>query len=81
MAARRYYATGAFRYQTRMLQAGDPVILDGPNSRLYLAMGKVTPLAPPKNEILSGVDFCEAEPLATPEQVEKPKRRRRRAKA
>ncbi len=46
MATKRYYATGAFRYQTRMLTAGDPVELDGPNARLFTALGKVSPDKP-----------------------------------
>lgn len=48
MATKQFYATGAFRYQTRMLKAGDPVELDGPSARLFKALGKITDRAPRK---------------------------------
>lgn len=46
MATKQYYATGAFRYGTRMLQAGDPVELDAPNARLFTALGRISPTKP-----------------------------------
>lgn len=45
MATKRFYATRDLKnpsYGTRMLRACDPVDLDGPKSRLYLALGAVT---------------------------------------
>lgn len=42
MATKQLYATGTFKYQNRMLQAGDPVEMSGPHQRLYMALGKVT---------------------------------------
>lgn len=54
MATKRFYATRDLKnpsYGTRMLKAGDPVDLDGPKARLYLALGAVTatkPKAAPK---------------------------------
>jgi hypothetical protein len=49
MATKTFYATRDLKnpsYGTRMLKAGDPVELDGPKSRLYLALGAVTPDKP-----------------------------------
>lgn len=46
MATKRFYATGGFKYGTRMLTAGDPVEMDGPTARLYTALGKITPQRP-----------------------------------
>lgn len=42
MADKEVYATGGFRYQTRELRAGDPIIMTGPLARLYRALGKVS---------------------------------------
>jgi hypothetical protein len=42
MATKQFYATGDFKYGTRMLRAGDPVQLDGPNARLFTALGKIS---------------------------------------
>lgn len=49
MAHRKMIVTeaGASRYRTRMLQAGAPVDMDGPSSRLWERMGWATP-APAK---------------------------------
>ena len=41
MAHKELVAKGALRYGTRMLQAGDPLVLDGPKARLYQALGLV----------------------------------------
>ena len=49
MATKTFYATRDLKnpsYGTRMLKAGDPVELDGPKSRLYLALGAVSPTKP-----------------------------------
>jgi hypothetical protein len=46
MATKRYYATGGFRYGTRMLTAGDPVDMDAPTARLYTALNKISPTNP-----------------------------------
>jgi hypothetical protein len=42
MATKRFYATGAFRYGTRMLTAGEPVDMDAPTARLYTALNKIS---------------------------------------
>ena len=41
MARKDFVAKQPLRYGTRMLQAGDPLSLDGPNGRLYQALGLV----------------------------------------
>lgn len=49
MAIKTFYATKDMRhptYRTRMLRAGDPVELDGPNGRLFTAIGAVSEEAP-----------------------------------
>jgi hypothetical protein len=46
MATKTLYATGDFRYGTRMLKASDPVEMNAPEARLYIALGKVTPDKP-----------------------------------
>jgi hypothetical protein len=46
MATKTMYATGTLKYGTRRLQAGDPIDMDAPTQRLYLALGKVTPTKP-----------------------------------
>jgi hypothetical protein len=46
MATKRYYATGDFRYGTRMLRSGDPVDMDAPKARLYTALDKISPTKP-----------------------------------
>jgi hypothetical protein len=53
MATKTFYATGAFRYQHRMLTAGEPVQMDGPTARIFNALGKITDRKPrvPKNTI------------------------------
>lgn len=49
MATKQFYATGDFRYGTRMLRAGDgPIAMTGPQARLYTALGKISPHAPKK---------------------------------
>lgn len=46
MATKQLYATGTFKYQNRMLQAGDPVEMTDPHRRLYTALGKVSDVKP-----------------------------------
>lgn len=49
MAHRRMIVAKAMRYGTRMLQAGDKVLLSGPMARFHAAMGNVTaPDGPPQ---------------------------------
>jgi hypothetical protein len=49
MAVKQFYATGDFRYATRMLRAGDgPISMDAPTARLYTALGKISPDKPKK---------------------------------
>lgn len=43
MATKQFYATGDFKYGTRMLRAGDPVEMDAPTARLFTALGKIIP--------------------------------------
>lgn len=42
MAQRKMILTESLRYGTRMLHAGDSVVLNGPRARLLEALGKVT---------------------------------------
>lgn len=46
MATKTMYATGALKYGTRRLMAGDPVEMNASHQRLYLALGKVTDKKP-----------------------------------
>jgi hypothetical protein len=47
MAVKQFYATGDFRYATRMMRAGDgPISMDAPTARLYTALGKISPDKP-----------------------------------
>jgi hypothetical protein len=49
MAVKQFYATGDFRYATRMLRAGDgPISMDAPTARLYTALGKISSDKPKK---------------------------------
>jgi hypothetical protein len=94
MATKTFYATGAFRYGTRMLRAGDPVELDGPNARLFTHLGKISPNKPraarPHSEAAAGPAPAPVqEPVATddktevaPESAASPRKRaKRRARA
>ena len=56
MATKQYYATGSFRYGTRMLSAGDPVELDAPNARLFLALNKITDRRPARARVAETVE-------------------------
>jgi hypothetical protein len=46
MATKTFYATGSFKYGTRMMTAGDAVEMDGPTARLYTALRKISPDKP-----------------------------------
>lgn len=48
MATKQYYATGSFRYGTRMLRAGDSVEMDAPTARLFTALNKISDQGPVK---------------------------------
>lgn len=76
MAEKQLYATGTFKYQNRMLQAGEPVNMPGPHQRLYTALGKVTDEAPKK----AAAPKVEAEPSA-PVAKKAPAKRAPRKKA
>jgi hypothetical protein len=73
MATRQLYATGTFKYQNRMMQAGDPVEMTDPHRRLYLALGKVTDEKPRTVRAMTAKAVEEA-PRA------KPRKRTRKAK-
>jgi hypothetical protein len=70
MATKQFYATGDFKYGTRMMRAGDPVEMDGPTSRLYTALGKISPAKP---------RTARAEPVAEPEAPKPARKPRKRA--
>lgn len=81
MATKTFYATKDLKnpsYGTRMLKAGDPVELDGPKARLYLALGAVSPDAPKVAKVATAppVTPPPAAPTATA-----PKRKARAKKA
>jgi hypothetical protein len=46
MATKTFYATGDFRYQTRMLRAGEQVELNARDAKLFTALGKISPTKP-----------------------------------
>ncbi len=46
MAIKQFYATGDFRYGTRMLRAGDPVEMDALNAKIFTALKKISPDSP-----------------------------------
>ena len=77
MATRTFYATRDMKnptgYGTRMLKAGDPVDLTGPQARLYRAIGAVSPTKPTRAEL------AQAEAVVTTETVA-PKPRKRTAR-
>jgi hypothetical protein len=65
MATKQYYATGSFRYGTRMLTAGDPVEMDAPTARLFTALNKITERRPANRKPAEPVEE-EAKPQRTP---------------
>ena len=61
MATKRFYATRDLKnpsYGTRMLKAGDPVDLDGPKARLYLALGAVTATKPQQKAYADATQYA-----------------------
>jgi hypothetical protein len=78
MATKTFYATKDIKnpslYGTRMLKAGDPVELDGPKSRLYLALGAVSPVKP--RVARSAPETVEAPVVVAETSVPKPTRKR-----
>jgi hypothetical protein len=46
MVQKRVYAIGGHRYGTRMLQAGEPLVVDGPRARLLTKLGWATDKKP-----------------------------------
>lgn len=46
MATKQFYATGTFKFANRMMTAGDPVEMDAPTARLYMALDKITDRKP-----------------------------------
>lgn len=86
MATKTFYATRDLKnpsYGTRMLKAGDPVKLDGPKARLYLALGAVTPHKPKAAKVAAYADaaqFATPEGTTTPNAAPKKAAPRKRAK-
>jgi hypothetical protein len=64
MATKQFYATGSFKYGTRMMQAGDAVEMDGPTARLFTALNKITDRAPPSRKPVERTAEAVAKPRA-----------------
>jgi len=77
MATKTFYATGTFKFANRMLTAGEPVTMDGPASRLYIHLGKITDRKPRAAAVVAEP----AAPAAEPKPQRKAPARKRRAKA
>jgi hypothetical protein len=82
MATKQFYATGSFKYGTRMLSAGDPVQMDAPTARLYAALGKISPtrvrskaVARSAQDIRDDLAVLSAAPVATAPKRKAAKRR------
>ena len=77
MAMRTLYATKDMRdplYRTRMLKAGQPIELSGPDARLYLHLGVATDKKPARAQAPAAETETKAEtPIAAPK---KPARKR-----
>lgn len=80
MATKTFYATGAFRYGTRMLKAGDAVELDAPNARLFTALKKISPTAPKKDAVPAMTTENVVKPAAAPTPKKAPRKRKAAAK-
>lgn len=76
MATKQFYATGAFKYGTRMMRAGDPVEMDAPTARLYMALKKISPSKP--NATATVPAPTEPAPQLAPKAPAKPKAARKR---
>lgn len=73
MATKTLYATGSFKYQHRMLKAGDPVEMDAPTARLYEHLGKVSEAKPRVDR--AAVPAMTAETVEAPKAPAKPRKR------
>jgi hypothetical protein len=73
MATRTFYATRDMKnptgYGTRMLRAGDPVDLNGPQARLYKALGVISPTKPTKADLAAPQVEAAVVPAITTETV------------
>jgi hypothetical protein len=80
MATKQFYATDTFKYQHRMLTAGDPVQMDGPTSRLYIHLGKISEKRPKRvqPDILDDPHNIPAASEKTLAKAAKPVRKRRK---
>lgn len=74
MATKQFYATGAFKYGTRMMQAGDPVTMDAPTARLFTALGKISATKPKGAPQIDETSRSEVETV--PARAPKPARKR-----
>lgn len=71
MAVKTFYATKGLKYNTRRLQAGDPIELDASQARLYTALGAVTDQKP-RNAVKAEAP---AEPVKKPATKRAPRKR------
>lgn len=89
MAHRTVYAAETGRYGTRMLTAGDPLTLSGPNARAMVALGRATDKKPKRVKVEqaeapaeeTATETAPVEVVAEPVKAEaKPAKRRGKAK-
>jgi len=84
MATKTFYATRDMKnptgYGTRMLKAGDPVDLTGPQARLYRAIGAVSPKPPAKAVVPAMTTDTVAPPAPPTPENPKPAPRKRTAR-
>lgn len=74
MATKQFYATGDFRYGTRMLRAGDgPFPMDGPTARLFAALGKISATKPKGAKVEAEEPAKDAVPAMTTQNTGKPR--------
>ena len=73
MATRTFYAPRDMKnptgYGTRMLKAGDPVELTGPQARLYRALGVISQTKPTKADLAAPQAEAAVVPAITTETV------------
>lgn len=73
MVTRTFYATRDMKnptgYGTRMLKAGDPVDLNGPQAKLFRALGAVSPKKPTRTELAAPRIEAAVVPAITTETV------------
>jgi hypothetical protein len=79
MATKQFYATRDFKYGTRMMRAGDAVEMTGPDSRLYKALGAISP-EKPRRAAAPKPDETETTETATAPKARKRTTRTRKAK-